>query len=144
MPPAPHPATPGNRPADRIPLSGLAVDGKTLRGSRTSQGVTHLLAATCHNTQIVIAQRQVEAKSNEIPAFTPLLSHLDLTSVVVTADALHTQHDHARHIVAAGGHYLFIVKGNQCATRRSDASPPRRDRLEGRSAGSDGLPGAER
>ncbi|TDD05370.1 ISAs1 family transposase, partial [Nonomuraea deserti] len=105
--------TPGNRPADRIPLSGLAVDGKTLRGSRTSQGVTHLLAATCHNTQIVIAQQQVEAKSNEIPAFTPLLSHLDLTSVVVTADALHTQHDHARHIVAAGGHYLFIVKGNQ-------------------------------
>ncbi|MCK2213358.1 ISAs1 family transposase [Actinomadura sp. ATCC 31491] len=97
----------------RTALSGLAVDGKTLRGSRTPDGVIHLLAATRHDTQTVVAQRQVEAKSNEIPAFTPLLSHLDLTGVVVTADALHTQHDHAHHVIAAGGHYLFIVKGNQ-------------------------------
>ncbi|MEV4019893.1 ISAs1 family transposase [Nonomuraea angiospora] len=118
------PATPGNRPAERTPLSGLAVDGKTLRGSRTGDGTVHLLAATCHNTQIVVAQRQVEAKSNEIPAFTPLLSHLDLTGVVVTADALHTQHDHARHVIAAGGHYLFIVKGNQpTLLRRLKALP---------------------
>ncbi|MCK2216370.1 ISAs1 family transposase [Actinomadura sp. ATCC 31491] len=97
----------------RTALSGLAVDGKTLRGSRTPDGVIHLLAATRHDTQTVVAQRQVEAKSNEIPAFTPLLSHLDLTGVVVTADALHTQQEHARHVIAAGGHYLFIVKGNQ-------------------------------
>ncbi|WP_187414953.1 ISAs1 family transposase [Nonomuraea sp. PA05] len=101
------------RPPARTALSGLAVDGKALRGSRTPDGTIHLLAATRHDSQIVVAQRQVEAKSNEIPAFTPLLSHLDLTGVVVTADALHTQHDHARHVVAAGGHYLFIVKGNQ-------------------------------
>jgi predicted transposase YbfD/YdcC len=99
--------------ATRTPLVGLAVDGKTLRGSRTNDGVTHLPAAVRHDTRTVIAQRQVEAKSNEIPAFTPLLSNLDLTGVVVTADALHTQHEHARQIVTAGGHYLLIVKGNQ-------------------------------
>jgi hypothetical protein len=100
------------------------VDGKTLRGSRTGDGAVHLLAATCHNPQIVVAQRQVEAESNEIPAFTPLLSRLDLTGVVVTADALHTQHDHARHVIAAGGHYLFIVKGNQpTLLRRLKALP---------------------
>ena len=97
----------------RTELAGLAVDGKTLRGSRTGEGVTHLLAATRHDTQIVVAQRQVEAKSNEIPAFTPLLSEVDLTHTVVTADALHTQHSHAQQIIKAGGHYLFIVKGNQ-------------------------------
>lgn len=118
------PAGPGDQPEGRIPLSGLAVDGKTLRGSRTSQGVTHLLAATCQNTQIVVAQRQVEANSNEIPAFTPLLSGLDLTGVVVTADALHTQQEHARQIVTASGHYLFIVKGNQpTLLRRLKALP---------------------
>ncbi|WP_433498010.1 hypothetical protein ACQP1K_24345 [Sphaerimonospora sp. CA-214678] len=57
----------------RAALLGLAVDGKTLRGSRTGNGVTHLLAATRHDTQTVMAQAQVAAKSNEIPAFTPLL-----------------------------------------------------------------------
>lgn len=66
-----------------------------------------------------MAQRQVEAKSNEIPAFTPLLAKLDLTNAVITADALHTQLDHAWQIAAAGGHYLFIVKGNQPMMRLS-------------------------
>ncbi|MEV4582291.1 ISAs1 family transposase [Nonomuraea jabiensis] len=91
----------------------MAVDGKTLRGSRTPDGTVHLLAATRHDTQTVVAQRQVEAKSNEIPTFTPLLSELDLTGLMITADALRTQQEHARQIVADHGHYLFIVKGNQ-------------------------------
>jgi predicted transposase YbfD/YdcC len=33
--------------------------------------------------------------------------------VVVTADALHTQHGHAHYLRERGGHYLLIVKGNQ-------------------------------
>ncbi|MFI0425296.1 ISAs1 family transposase [Spongiactinospora sp. 9N601] len=107
------PATTNSPPSGRIPLAGLAVDGKVLRGSRTAETTVHLLAATRHDTQIVVAQRQIEAKSNEIPAFTPLLSGLDITGVVITADALHTQHTHARQIIETGGHYLFIVKGNQ-------------------------------
>ncbi|MEV5896355.1 transposase family protein [Nonomuraea fuscirosea] len=50
-------------------LTGLAVDGKTLRGSRTAAGTAvHLLAATRHNTQTVLAQRRIDTKSNEIPA----------------------------------------------------------------------------
>ncbi|MBG0825882.1 ISAs1 family transposase [Planomonospora sp. ID91781] len=111
-PPAPGP------PTGRPPLTGLAIDGKTLRGSRTTDGTVHLLAAARHDTQTVVAQRQVAAKSNEIGAFTPLLSSLDLANVVVTADALHTQTEHARQILAAGGHYLLIVKGNQPTLHR--------------------------
>ncbi|SDI50983.1 ISAs1 family transposase [Nonomuraea jiangxiensis] len=115
-------------PSARTPLTGLAVDGKTLRGSRTAGGTTvHLLAATRHDTQTVVAQRQIDAKSNEIPAFTPLLSGLDLTHMVITADALHTQHEHARHIIAAGGHYLFIVKGNQPTLHRRLKALPWRE-----------------
>ncbi|MFI9838684.1 ISAs1 family transposase [Nonomuraea sp. NPDC051941] len=113
--------------AARTPLLGLAVDGKTLRGSRTCDGVTHLLAAVRHDTQTVLAQRQVEAKSNEIPAFTPLLSGLDLSAMVITADALHTQHEHARQIVAAGGHFLFIVKANQPTLHRRLKALPWRE-----------------
>ncbi|MET9914169.1 transposase [Streptomyces sp. NPDC006476] len=69
-------------------LIGLAVDGKTVRGSRTDGMAVHLLAAALHGCQTVIAQRQVAAKSNEIPAFAPLLDRLDLRGVVVTADAM--------------------------------------------------------
>ena len=39
---------------------------------------------------------------------------MDLTDTVVTADALHTQHDTARYIVEdKGADYLFTVKENQ-------------------------------
>ncbi|AQW51653.1 hypothetical protein [Streptomyces violaceusniger] len=41
------------------------------------------------HTGHVLAQRQVADKSNEIPAFKPLLDTIDLTDTVITADALH-------------------------------------------------------
>ena len=99
-------------------LVGLAVDGKTVRGSRTDGTAVHLLAAALHACQTVIAQRQITAKSNEIPAFAPLLDRIDLRGVVVTADAMHTQRAHAEHVIAAGGHYLLVVKGNQKKLRK--------------------------
>jgi predicted transposase YbfD/YdcC len=43
----------------------------------------------------VLAQREVGAATNEITEFQPLLAGLDLSGVVVTADAMHTQPDHA-------------------------------------------------
>ena len=116
-------------PSHRTPLAGLAVNGKTLRGSRTAETTAHLLAAIRHDPQVVMAQRQIEAKSNEIPAFAPLLSGLDLTHTVITADALHTQHDHARHIIAVGGHHLFVVKGNQPTLNRRLKALPWRDAI---------------
>ncbi|WP_157875042.1 ISAs1 family transposase [Streptomyces resistomycificus] len=103
---------PVHEPGD--PLRGLAVDGKAVRGSRTNTGkAVHLLAATLHTSQTVISQRQIQTKSNEIPAFAPLLERIDLRGVVVTADALHTQRAHASRVIAAQGHYLLVVKGNQ-------------------------------
>jgi predicted transposase YbfD/YdcC len=94
--------------------AALAVDGKTLRGSRRDGTAVHLLAASVHESQTVIAQRQVDAKSNEIPAFAPLLERLDLNGAVVTADAMHTQREHARYLVEDNNaHYILIVKGNQ-------------------------------
>lgn len=90
-------------------LTGLAVDGKTVRGSRTDGHAVHLLAAALHDSQTVIAQRQVTAKSNEIPALTPLLENLDLHGVVVTADAMHNPararppHRRGQRPLSAGG-----------------------------------------
>ncbi|WP_211310265.1 ISAs1 family transposase [Branchiibius hedensis] len=95
----------------------IAIDGKTLRGARTSQQFApHLIAAHEHDAGIVLGQLAVAAKSNEIPAVPELLATFDpddLTGTVITADALHTQTDTAIAILAAGADYLFTVKANQ-------------------------------
>jgi hypothetical protein len=50
------------------------VDGKTIRGSRTSDTVArHVLAACDHDTGVVHASTDVDGKTNEITRFTPLL-----------------------------------------------------------------------
>jgi Transposase len=108
-------------PADEsaVELVGVAVDGKAVRGSRTGEKTAvHLLAAVLHEGQAVVSQRQIAAKSNEIPAFAPLLERLDLRGCVITADAMHTQTGHAEHVIARGGHYILVVKGNQKKLRR--------------------------
>lgn len=92
----------------------IAVDGKTARGSRHDDrpGV-HLLAAFDTGTGVVLAQASVDTKSNEIAAFGSLLERLDITGVIVTADALHTQPGHAEYLIGRGAHYLLTVKANQ-------------------------------
>ncbi|WP_437105436.1 transposase family protein [Streptomyces sp. enrichment culture] len=64
----------------------VAVDGKTLWGSRTKdQPATALIAAMTHQGD-VLAQMQVDGKRNEIQAFAPLLDGIDLTGAVITAE----------------------------------------------------------
>lgn len=93
----------------------IAADGKVVRGAWRADGSqVHLLSAISHHTAVVLAQREIAAKTNEIPELAALLADLDLTGVVVTADALHTQHETARHLVAdRHAHYVLTVKGNQ-------------------------------
>ncbi|WP_327745094.1 ISAs1 family transposase [Streptomyces europaeiscabiei] len=97
-----------------VKREAVTVDGKTTRGSRTrDRRAVRLLAACLHGTRTVIDQRQVGIKSNEISAFRPLLEPVNLTSKVVTFDALLTQHDHARFLVEdKKAHYIALVKGN--------------------------------
>ena len=103
---------------DRGPalLSAIAVDGKTLRGARIDgSAAVHLLSAMTHAEGATIAQRDVDHKTNEITGFRPLLEGLDLHNVVVTADAMHAQREHARFLVGKGAHYMVGLKGNQPA-----------------------------
>ncbi|ANZ21570.1 transposase [Streptomyces noursei ATCC 11455] len=110
-------------------LQALAVDGKSLRGSRTiARTAVHLLAAVLHGEKAVIAQRQVDVKSNEITAFQPLLAPLPLTGTVVTFDALLTQTDHARFLVEEkNAHYIAVVKGNHPTLQTALKELPWRD-----------------
>jgi predicted transposase YbfD/YdcC len=91
----------------------IAVDGKTLRGSGPVGAQVHLLAAVDHRDGIVLAQSDVDSKTNEITRFVPMLDTLDLAGAIITADALHTQRDHARWLVEKNASYVFVVKGNQ-------------------------------
>ena len=65
------------------------------------------------DTGVVLGQIDVDGKTNEITAFTPLLDDLDLTDVLITADAVHTNRNHADYLHERGGHYLLTAKLNQ-------------------------------
>ncbi|MFF1462904.1 ISAs1 family transposase [Streptomyces sp. NPDC058330] len=92
----------------------IAIDGKTVRGARGGgSSAPHLVAALAHGSGAVLGQIAVSEKSNEIPAARELLQNLDLDGVVVTMDALHTQHDTAAVVTRAGGDYVLTVKANQ-------------------------------
>ncbi|GAA0903894.1 hypothetical protein Vau01_124680 [Virgisporangium aurantiacum] len=68
------PASTSRPVTDRRRRRMIAVDDKVLRGSRLPDGSqVHLLSAYDTGTGKVLAQAQIAAKSNEIPAFTPLL-----------------------------------------------------------------------
>jgi predicted transposase YbfD/YdcC len=70
----------------------------------------------------------VDATTNEIARFRPLLDRLDLADTVVTADALHTQHDHAEWLVTRKhAAYLLIVKANQPTLHQQLRRLPWRD-----------------
>lgn len=107
--------------ADLAKRGAVSLDGKTLRGSRDGEKpAVHLLAAITHGEGVVLSQLPVGEKSNEIPSAKPLLADLDLRGRTVTADAMHTQSDLARHLVEEKkADYVFIAKANQ-PTLRAD------------------------
>ena len=126
----PPPPTTRPPPATRAAWrQAVAVDGKTLRGSgHHGSPQVHLLAAMDHPTRAVLAQTDVDTKTNEIARFQPLLERLDLTSTVVTADALHTQREHAEWLVTAKhAAYVLIVKANQPALHHQLKALPWRE-----------------
>nr|WP_245908806.1 ISAs1 family transposase [Pseudosporangium ferrugineum] len=114
-------ATPGTSSGRRA----IAVDGKSLRGSRTTNvAARHIPAACDQASSVVLADTDVDGKTNEITRFAPLLDQIgDLRDTVITADALHCQREHVTYLAERGAHWIPTVKGNQCATRRSDTSP---------------------
>lgn len=95
-------------------LRGVAIDGKTLRGTKSlDQRALMLISAFDHETACVIRQQAVPSHTNEQKAVLDLLKQLVLTGRVITADALHCQQETCQQIVDSGGHYLITVKDNQ-------------------------------
>jgi predicted transposase YbfD/YdcC len=93
----------------------VAIDGKTLCGTRESgkKTLVHMVSAWAESNGLVLAQRKVEEKSNEITAIPKLLEALELAGTVVTIDAMGCQREIARRIVEKKADYVLAVKENQ-------------------------------
>ena len=99
---------------DTLEKSGVSIDGKTLRGSRTQGAeITHLLSAVSHEPGITLTQCAVSEKTNEIPMATQLLKTFDIEGKIFTTDALLTQRVLCQQLCDGGADYVMIVKGNQ-------------------------------
>ena len=127
----PAPPPPAGRPpaAPPLPWTGLALDGKAVRGANRHGAQVHLVGLVRHDDGRVLRQVAVADKSNEITAAPRLLAGWDLRGTVTTMDALLTQRALATQIRAQGGHYLMVVKANQpellAAITTLFADPPR-------------------
>lgn len=93
----------------------IAIDGKTLRHSydrAAGKGAIHMVSAWATANHLVLGQRQVDAKSNEITAIPALLEVLDVRGCIVTIDAMGCQKAIARQIVEQEGEYVLALKAN--------------------------------
>lgn len=93
----------------------MCMDGKRLRGTidlEVNDGLC-LLAIFLPGEGVTLAQLAIESQQNEITVAPTLLSYVNLRNKVVIGDALHTQRRVSIQIGAAGGNYLWTVKGNQ-------------------------------
>jgi hypothetical protein len=101
-------------------LPAVAVDGKAVRGAIGPDGqVPYLLGAATHGSSVVVAERLIGAKTNEVPEVAPLLRTLaaqapgGVGGCVFTMDALHTVRAHATLITQElFAHYVMTVKEN--------------------------------
>lgn len=94
----------------------VAIDGKQLRGSKDNflgKRAIYMVSAWAEANELVLGQRKVDEKSNEITAIPELLKILSIEGCVITIDAIGTQTKIAKAIIDAGANYLLSVKENQ-------------------------------
>jgi predicted transposase YbfD/YdcC len=114
----------------------LAVDGKSLRGTRkrgeASKATVHTVGLYNVTGNFMWKQQTVAGKGQERQAAMSLIEPLAFAGSVVSADALHTQPKWAQAVLDRGGDYLLIAKGNQSELRAAIAllfSQPLRPQL---------------
>ena len=94
----------------------INIDGKQLRGSKDKvlgKRAIYMVSAWAEENELVLGQRKVDEKSNEITAIPELLKMLALSGCIVTIDAIGTQTNIAKTIIEAEADYVLSVKENQ-------------------------------
>jgi len=94
----------------------INIDGKCLRGSVDQQlgkRAIYMVSAWAEANELVLGQRKVDEKSNEITVIPELLKMLVISGCIVTIDAIGTQTHIAQTIIEAKADYVLSVKENQ-------------------------------
>ena len=94
----------------------IAIDGKTVRGSKDSfhhQSALHSVHAWSVEEGICLGQMECGAKTNEITTIPQIIDLLDIKGNIISIDAMGTQTAIAKKIIENGGDYILAVKGNQ-------------------------------
>lgn len=93
----------------------VSFDGKTLRSSAEGKGkrAVHMVSAWAGTNNLILGQKKVKDKSNEITAIPALLEVLALKGCIVTIDAMGCQKEIASAIISKEAHYILALKGNQ-------------------------------
>ena len=100
---------------EKLGLEVVAIDGKTHRGSYDRESklkALHTVSAWSKEHRLVLGQRKVSAKSNEITAIPALLEMLDLSGCIITIDAMGTQKSIAKKIIEGDCDYILSLKDN--------------------------------
>ncbi len=93
----------------------VAIDGKCLRRShdkRLGKEAIHMVSAWACENHMVLGQRKVDTKSNEIAAIPALLKLLTISGCIVTIDAMGCQKAIAKQITDQQGDYILALKDN--------------------------------
>lgn len=94
----------------------IAIDGKQLRHSfdrKEGQSAISMVSAWATSNRLVLGQRQVDKKSNEITAIPELIKVLDIAGCIITIDAMGCQREIVKTIVQKEGDYIIALKENQ-------------------------------
>lgn len=93
----------------------ISIDGKRMcnSGEGGSKAIIHMVSAWSNANNMVLGQKKVNDKSNEITAIPALLQVLDVKGCTVTIDAMGCQQDIATMIIKKEADYILAAKGNQ-------------------------------
>ena len=94
----------------------IAIDGKELRHSfdqLLGQRAIHLVSAWANENRLILTQRKVDSKTNEITVIPELLEALEVAGCVITIDAMGCQKEIAKKIIERQADYILAVKENQ-------------------------------
>jgi predicted transposase YbfD/YdcC len=93
----------------------IALDGKTLRRSHDKtlgKKAIVMVSAWATANGLVLGQRKVDEKSNEITAIPELLQALEISGCIITIDAMGCQKEIAADVVAQDADYVLALKEN--------------------------------